>query len=68
MQLIAYVVHGTPSVSTAALRERLAVAPQLQIPSGFVYLPELPLTNSGKINRNALQAYDCALRRITRRR
>ena len=53
--LVAYI--GGAAVSDAALRDHLRLKlPQHMIPASFVVLPELPLTPSGKIDRQALPA------------
>ncbi|MEA2562142.1 MAG: hypothetical protein QOH06_3646 [Acidobacteriota bacterium] len=57
-QLVAYVVpaNGIPLSSgelRAALEERL---PRYMVPSGFVFLPEIHRTPSGKLDRRALPA------------
>jgi amino acid adenylation domain-containing protein len=55
-QLVGYVVpekHTIPTVT--ALRKALATdLPDYMIPSAFVVLDELPLTPTGKVDRNAL--------------
>lgn len=56
--LIAYIVcHPNQTVTTAQLqhflREKL---PNYSIPSTFIVLPSLPITPSGKVDRNALKA------------
>ncbi|UCH93179.1 MAG: amino acid adenylation domain-containing protein [Candidatus Aminicenantes bacterium] len=57
--LCAYIVSGTPVVGDVAfyteLREYLSgTLPDYMIPSYFVRLDRLPLTSTGKVNRNAL--------------
>ncbi|MFS0838325.1 amino acid adenylation domain-containing protein [Paenibacillus sp. 1P03SA] len=60
--LCAYLVCGPdPAPETELLREALAAKlPSYMIPSYFVFLPEMPLTSNGKVNRRALPAPDTA--------
>lgn len=55
-RLVAYLVCETPSAATDdALRHALGQKlPDFMVPSSFVFLPELPLTDNGKIDRKAL--------------
>jgi amino acid adenylation domain-containing protein len=55
-RLVAYLVANTlGTVSIEELRNRLASKlPDYMVPSNFVWLPELPLTDNGKIDRKAL--------------
>ena len=57
-RLIAYLVLARDSQATAAnVREFLQRhVPDYMIPAAFVRLDSLPLTNNGKVNRNALPA------------
>ena len=54
-RLVAYVVTPRPAPEVSALREHLKVKlPEYMVPSAFVFLDKLPLTNNGKIDRKAL--------------
>ena len=57
-RLIAYVAAASGvAVDAASLRAHLkASLPEFMVPAGFVVLPSLPLTSSGKIDRRALLA------------
>jgi len=58
-RLAAYYVAGNDGVHAEALREQIAAElPDYMIPAAFVPLNELPLTASGKLDRNALPAPD----------
>ncbi|MEA2694752.1 MAG: hypothetical protein QOJ16_4139, partial [Acidobacteriota bacterium] len=55
-RLVAWVVPGTPEVLSAAelRRHLLSKLPEPAVPAAFVFLPALPLTAQGKIDRRAL--------------
>jgi len=54
-QLVAYVVASTDGIKLVDLREFLKKKlPDYMVPAAFVFLPALPLTNNGKIDRKAL--------------
>jgi acyl carrier protein len=58
-RLVAYVVAWGETTSIAALREHLGQAlPGYMVPSVFVWLPALPLSANGKVDRRALPAPD----------
>jgi amino acid adenylation domain-containing protein len=57
-QLEAFLVQeGKPALSVDALRQSLSRAlPEAYVPSRFAFLPALPTTTSGKVDRKALAA------------
>jgi amino acid adenylation domain-containing protein len=59
-RLIAYVVLDEGALAnTSNLREKLGqTLPEYMIPSAFIFLDELPITATGKIDRKALPAPD----------
>ena len=59
-RLVAYVVlHAGEQTATVALQEFLGEQfPRYMVPSVFVQLPSLPLTQNGKLDRSALPAPD----------
>ena len=56
-RLVAYVVARDEAPPAELLKEYLSrQLPQYMVPGAFVFLPALPLTASGKVNRRALPA------------
>src|SRR6185436_1089870 len=54
-RLVAYLVAAEAAPETAELRDFMQqTLPDYMLPSAFVFLPELPLTPSGKLDRRAL--------------
>src|SRR5262249_16899541 len=62
LRLVAYVVARKERPTTAAELRRFLEGrlPGFLLPSGFVFLDALPLTPSGKVDRNALPAPDAS--------
>ncbi|WP_330261086.1 amino acid adenylation domain-containing protein [Streptomyces sp. NBC_00539] len=59
--LIAYVVPRAPGVTAVSLREQLSAAlPPYMLPSVFIPLDSLPMTQNGKLDRRALPDPDRA--------
>jgi amino acid adenylation domain-containing protein len=65
-RLVAYVVPHEQAPSAAELKAHLSqTLPPYMVPAAYVFLETLPLTSSGKVDRNALPAPDgtaCAAR------
>lgn len=60
-RLVAYLVPKNIAPTVTDLREHLATAvPEYMIPSTFIFMSALPLTNNGKIDRRALPNPDGA--------
>ena len=60
-RLVAYVVANAPVPIVSDLREHLRKkVPDYMVPAAFVFLDKLPLTNSGKVDRNTLPVPDTA--------
>ncbi|MCP5292673.1 MAG: amino acid adenylation domain-containing protein [Burkholderiales bacterium] len=58
-QLVAYLVGNTQAPDIEAIRAQLKTRlPDYMIPAAFVHLDVLPLTEHGKVDRNALPAPD----------
>ncbi len=56
-RLVAYVVPSADTISPPQLREHLAASlPDYMLPSAYVFLDSLPLTENGKLDRKALPA------------
>ena len=54
-RLVAYLVAGAPAPGIRELREHLKKQlPEYMLPAAFVFLDKFPLTNNGKIDRQAL--------------
>jgi acyl carrier protein len=64
-RLVAYVVPAAGPVASAELRADLArTLPDYMLPSAFVELPTLPITQNGKLDRKALPAPSVILRPV----
>jgi amino acid adenylation domain-containing protein len=63
-QLVAYLAaRDGAELSTAELRKLLLThVPEYMVPAAFVYLPALPLSSNGKVDRKALPAPDLSSR------
>jgi amino acid adenylation domain-containing protein len=60
-RLVAYVVGNVPVPTVSQLREHLRKSvPDYMMPAAFVFLDRLPLTDNGKVDRNALLVLDAA--------
>lgn len=56
-RLVAYLVPGPAKPEISALRDHLLKQlPDYMVPAAFVFLPNLPLSSNGKIDRKALPA------------
>ncbi|CAN5158478.1 hypothetical protein BH11PSE11_BH11PSE11_36510 [soil metagenome] len=57
LRLVAYVDAAAPAPGVSVLREYLAQhLPEFMVPSAFVFMPALPLTVNGKLDKAALPA------------
>jgi amino acid adenylation domain-containing protein len=58
-RLVAYVVSSGPPPSVKKLREHLKTkTPEYMVPSAFVFMDKIPLTENGKVDRKSLPAPD----------
>jgi amino acid adenylation domain-containing protein len=54
-RLVGYIVASSPELSASRLRAHLAkLLPDFMVPSAFVMMEKLPITNNGKVDRRAL--------------
>ncbi len=61
LRLVAYLVQPEGETALADLRRALqALLPDYMVPAAFVWLPELPLSPNGKVDRRRLPAPDVA--------
>lgn len=57
--IIAYIVSKESILTTNELQKFLKrTLPNYMIPSNFIFLNEIPLSNNGKVNRKALEEFD----------
>lgn len=56
-RLVTYLVTSSPAPEITAFRDHLArTLPDYMLPAAYVFLPHLPLTSNGKVDRKALPA------------
>jgi len=66
-RLVAYIVSGDGTQPAAALRAALAEQlPDYMVPAIFVWLPALPLSSNGKVDRRALPAPEVERQSLSR--